>query len=329
MKKIILYGFLAALFFSSTFAINRWLNVERGGHWFWTASLRYGYVLILLTGFIAARYGLKTLRSAMRCYASAWYFWLMAGGIGFGLFYLSLCFAASFSPGWVLATTWQSTILATPLVIKLLGEKIELKGIVFLGIMFTGIVLVNSYAFTGLPAHALLSVPPILFAAFCYPIGNTLCKYACEGKYPKTKIQEHQASSNVFCQVLMMTLGAMPVLVIAGALLSPPPPSNSQLIYTLIVAISTGVIATSFLYRARQLAENNTLALAAADGTQAIEAPLALFWEWLFFNGVLPNYRGICGLVLLTLGLLLFYYSNRSLGAKFEISYSKGHKNAG
>ena len=50
--KILFIGLLSALFFSSTFILNRYIAIE-GGHWFWSATLRYIYmVLILVVGFI-------------------------------------------------------------------------------------------------------------------------------------------------------------------------------------------------------------------------------------------------------------------------------------
>jgi len=313
MKKIILFGLAAAFFFSSTFAINRWLNVQQGGHWFWTACLRYVYVFIFLSLLTILSFGKRIFIETMKCFFSYWYFWVIAGGVGFGLFYLSLCYAASYSSGWVLATTWQLTILMTPIVIIVLGNRVSLRGIMYLLIMFIGIVLVNIDEFTVFSSINLKSILPITFAAFCYPFGNTLCKYACEGRYPKIPVSEFSISKNVISQILLMTLGAIPVLVIVGFIVSPPNPTTSQLFSTAFIALSTGVIATSFLYKARQLSQNNTLALAAADGTQAVEAPLALFWEWLIFSGLLPSMVGFSGLSLVILGIILFYRSKVNL----------------
>lgn len=313
MKKIILIGLAAALFFSSTFAINRWLNVQQGGHWYWTACLRYSYVFIFLSILIILIHGFKTFRETIQCFLSYWYFFILAGGVGFGLFYLSLSFAASYSAGWVLATTWQLTILMTPLVIFLFGKKVTSKGMLYLILMFIGIVFVNLNEFNDFSSINLKSILPISFAAFCYPFGNTLCKYACEGKYRKLPINNFAISKNVFSQILLMTLGAAPILFIVGLIVSPPVPTNSQLYSTAFIALTTGVIATSILYKARQLSNDNAFALAAADGTQAAEAPLALFWEWLIFSGQLPDTKGVVGLLLVTVGIALFYRSNVNL----------------
>lgn len=310
MKKIIFFGILAAFFFSSTFAINRWLNVDEGGHWFWTACLRYVYVFIYLSLISITFNGLESYKQTVKCFFLYWYFWIFAGGIGFGMFYLLLCYAASYSAGWVLATTWQLTIIMTPIVIFILGNKVSIHGIIFLIAMFVGILFVNYEEFSSIFLINSKSIVPIALAAFCYPLGNTLCKYACEGRFHKIPIDKFYISKNVFSQIILMTLGASPILFLVGLFVIPPLPTNSQLFSTAFIALSTGVIATSLLYKARQLSGNNSFALSAADGTQAAEAPLALFWEWLFFNGTLPSYVGYFGLSLVILGIVLFYRSN-------------------
>jgi hypothetical protein len=54
MLKLILLGALAALFFSSTFVLNRAMSLD-AGHWLWSASLRYGWMcLFLLIGLALA-----------------------------------------------------------------------------------------------------------------------------------------------------------------------------------------------------------------------------------------------------------------------------------
>jgi len=309
MKKIIPLGIAAALFFSITFAINRWLNFVEGGHWYWTASLRYIYTAVLISILIIVKYGFRTFSDTLRCFARYWYFWLLAGGVGFGCFYLFLCYAASYSPGWVLATTWQLTILMTPVVLWLFRDKVGTRGILYLALMFVGILLVNYHQFSNVTSEIWYSVLPIAAAAFCYPFGNTLCKFACEGKLKRFPINTESVATNVFSQVLLMVLGALPVLFVVGIIVRPSAPTNSQLYSIVIIAIFTGVIATSLLYKARQLA-SNAFELAAADGTQAGEPPLALFWEIVLFGATIPSAVGFTGLALVIIGIVLFYRSN-------------------
>ena len=47
MIRLILLGLLSGAFFSSTFVLNELMSAA-GGHWFWSASLRYVFMLLLL-----------------------------------------------------------------------------------------------------------------------------------------------------------------------------------------------------------------------------------------------------------------------------------------
>ena len=48
--------------------------------------------------------------------------WLLWSPVGFGLFYAPMAFAVSAGPGWLLAGTWQITILAGILLAPLLYD---------------------------------------------------------------------------------------------------------------------------------------------------------------------------------------------------------------
>ena len=101
-------GLLAAALFSSSFVVNKSMQVG-GGAWEWTASLRYLMLLPLLLAIVGARRGLAPVLAALRAEPARWLLW---STIGFGLFYAPLAFAVSAGPGWLLAGTWQLTILA-------------------------------------------------------------------------------------------------------------------------------------------------------------------------------------------------------------------------
>ena len=40
-------GLIAAMFFTATFLINRSISID-GGHWFWSASLRFIFTVIMM-----------------------------------------------------------------------------------------------------------------------------------------------------------------------------------------------------------------------------------------------------------------------------------------
>lgn len=304
MKKIIILGIISAFFFSSTFVINRWLSIN-GGHWFWTASLRYIYVFILLSIFIIISKGLKTFNECIKCFTEFWYFWIFAGGIGYGLFYILLCFSASYAPGWIIAATWQFTILASPIVLFFLGEKVPIRGITYLVIIFVGICFVNFQNTSNFSFNLLYAVLPVIIASFCYPLGNNLCKYATEGRYLKLHISKYKCMENSFCQVLVMTIGALPLLFVLGVYLNPIMPNSNQLLSVLYIALSTGVIATSIFYWARKGARN-AYEIAAVDSTQAAEVPFSLLIGWFLFHDKTISILGFLGLILIIFGITLF-----------------------
>jgi drug/metabolite transporter (DMT)-like permease len=306
--KLLLIGVLAAMFFSSTFVLNRAMSLD-GGHWVWSASLRYVWMLLFLgSGFLVFRP--RLLRDTLRLFASHWFFWMAAGSIGFGAFYALITFSASYCPGWVVATTWQSTILATPLVLLLFGRKVPLRAMLLTGIVFAGVLLVNvEQATTRSLADILLGALPVFAAAFAYPIGNQLVwesgQDSRKQRFKRIPTIRHPAMQNAFCRVLLLTLGSFPLWLALIAITAPPPPSGGQLLNTALVALFSGVAATSLFLYARHLARS-AAQLAAVDCTQSMEVVFSLAGETLFLGGLLPGTLGWGGLGLTIIGLMLY-----------------------
>ena len=100
---------------------------SQGGHWFWSASLRYVFMWLLLSAMIGIKSGVGTLVGLCRLFGEHFKFWCIAGGIGFRLFYAPLCFGADHAPGWVIAATFQFTTEASLIVLALFGETINKK----------------------------------------------------------------------------------------------------------------------------------------------------------------------------------------------------------
>ena len=248
MLRLISIGSLAALFFSSTFVINRALSLQ-GGHWAWTSSLRFGFMLLMLVVILLATQGKKALADVKDIFFKHWLFWVLSGSIGFGVFYALITFSSQYAAGWVVATTWQTTILATPLVLLLFGRSVPRNGLLFTGIIFIGIVLVNIEHATLTSLHeVLLSALPVLGAAFAYPIGNQLVWESRKGNHPRLPHIQHPILDNAFARVLLLTLGSLPFW--AGLLLvtSPPAPSADQFISTALVALLSGVLPPRYFY---------------------------------------------------------------------------------
>ena len=104
--QAITLGLLGSMFFSATFIINRAIGIA-GGHWVWTASLRYGWVLVFLLPWFLAH---GTLGAVFQEFRQRWRFWVVAGSIGYGVFYSGLAYASTQAPGWIVACTMQSTV---------------------------------------------------------------------------------------------------------------------------------------------------------------------------------------------------------------------------
>ena len=305
MARLITIGSLAALFFSSTFVLNRAMSLA-GGHWAWTASLRFGYMLIFLILILLVTQSKKALIEVKNIFQQHWMFWIIAGSIGFGVFYALISFSASYSAGWIMATTWQTTILATPIVLIFFGRKVPAKGLLLIGAIFIGIVLVNiEHVSLTTPKTLIYSALPVLIAAFAYPIGNQLVWEARMGKSKHIPYIQHPILENGFARVLLLTLGSLPFWMAILLFTSPPAPSNGQLISTALVALFSGVIATTLFLYARHLCRE-PYEIAAVDATQSLEVIFSLLGEIIFLRGALPGTLGMTGIALTIFGLIAY-----------------------
>jgi hypothetical protein len=86
-------------------------------------------------------------------------------------------------------------------------------------------------------------------------------------------------------------------------LIVPPPPLKSQIVNTGIVAISSGIIATSIFYKARNTSKS-PYAISAVDATQSGEVLFSLFGEIMLLNGVFPGLTGALGILMIVLGMV-------------------------
>ena len=184
MVKLILLGLLAGAFFSSTFILNELMS-NAGGHWFWSASLRYIFMWLIITAIIILQHGFGRIQALTTIFRQHWGFWCLTGSIGFGLFYTGICYAGDHVAGWVVAATFMFTVVTSLIVLMAFGQRFDKKFIIYAFLVFIGVVLVN--VSEGLRASALADIDsapmaemllygalPALIAAFSYPIGNQL-----------------------------------------------------------------------------------------------------------------------------------------------------------
>jgi drug/metabolite transporter (DMT)-like permease len=308
MLRLVSLGVVAALFFSSTFVLNRAMSLA-GGHWAWSSSLRFFYLTVFLALILTASAGFKALRQVWVVFRAHLLFWMLAGGIGFGVFYSLITFASAYAPGWIVATTWQTTILATPLVLMAFGKKVPRRGLFFTLVIFSGIVLVNLEHLTRTtPLTMLAGALPVLVSALAYPTGNQLIWEAVQGTPSRCNWLPSISDpilQNPFARVLLLTLGSIPFWLVLLAITRPPAPSAGQLASTALVALLSGVVATSLFLSARHLSQK-PYEIAAVDSTQSMEVVFSLAGEVLFLGGSLPGALGWAGIALTVLGLVAY-----------------------
>jgi len=303
--RVIIIGILASLFFASTFVLNRAMDLS-GGSWIWSAALRFFFTLPFLLSIVAIRRNLKPLMAELRAQPASWLIW---STIGFGLFYAPLCFAAAYGPGWLVAATWQITIVAGTLLVPLFYQQVEasngikknrqkIPGRELLTSFFIllGVVLVQKRDIAGTGTITMLAVfIPVLVAAFAYPLGNRKMMVVCNGRL------------DVFQRVLGMTIASMPFWLFLSlyGIITVGPPSYNQLTQTLLVAVLSGVIATVLFFYATDKAQGDPRKLAVVEATQAGEVVFTVIGEMLFLAGAAPVGWPLAGIIIIVAGMVM------------------------
>ena len=298
---LLFIGLLSSLFFTVTFLINRSISLE-GGHWFYSGGLRLVYSIIFFSiGFIIFK-GFSYFKLIIKEYLDNLMFWTIAGTIGFGFFYSLLCYSAAFSPAWIVATTWQITIISSLFVLTFFGKKPSKKIWFFTLFIFTGIVLVNLSNFDTAKLEILfLGSVPILIASFSYPLGNQM---VWEEKIQRKKENKDLVIiNNSFAKVFLLVLGSTPFWIVLYFLSDPKAPNSSQYISVAIITIISGILATSLFLYARSQA-NSSSKLMLVDSTQSSQVFFALSGEMIFLNESFPNILGLIGIVITFIGLI-------------------------
>lgn len=305
MKKALFLGILSSLFFAFTFILNKQMNLS-GSLWSWSASLRYIFMLPILFFIIIGRKEHKEVISHIKNNLVQWLLWSF---IGFGIFYGGLCYGSQEGESWVIAGTWQITIIAGVLlspffytekivngtIIKI-RQKIPHKTLGLSTIILLGIVLMQINDLKGVDLKkSLIGILWVLIGAFAYPLGNRKMMELCKN------------SLNTIQRVYGMTLASMPLWIILSIIniANNDFPSSSQIFQSLIVAIFSGVVATILFFKATDLVKNNMRHLAIVESTQAGEVIFSLLGTVILFNGKMPNLVGYIGLILVVLGMVL------------------------
>ncbi|MEH7309181.1 DMT family transporter [Neobacillus drentensis] len=319
MRPIIL-GIFAAFFFAFTFILNRSMD-QAGGSWLWSASLRYYFMVPFLFIIVIGRKNLKPLLYEMKKQPGPWVLW---STIGFGLFYGPICFSAAYAPGWLIAATWQVTIISGSLLSPLFYERvmtekgpihkkgqIPFKGLAMSAIILLGIILIQFEQANHISIGAIsLGVLPVLIASFAYPLGNRKMMDLCGGRL------------DVFQRVLGMTLASMPIWIVLSlyGLMTVGTPSKGQVFQSSLVAVSSGVIATILFFKATDLVRGNMQKLAAVEATQSVEVLFAVIGELLLLNTTFPTLISWLGMVIVMVGMILHSLFSHKSNSKNELN---------
>ncbi len=303
-SRALLLGLLASLFFAATFIVNRLLSLG-GGSWIWSASLRFFWMLPFFLLIVLSRRNFWVLWEEMN---KSWAQWILWSTVGFGIFYAPLTFAAAYSPSWLVASTWQVTIVAGMLMAPLINKKAKgghrsMYPFLFSGIILVGIVVMQvsegkSLSFN----HMVMGTIPVLVAAFAYPLGN------------RKTMKISGGTLDVYQRILGMLIGSLPFwLLLSGydLLVEHNLPGKQQYVQTFIVAVTSGVIATALFFLATDKVRHNEKSLAMVEATQSTEVFFALVGEILILSAPVPDGYALSGMVLILIGMVL-----HSMGTK-------------
>lgn len=298
--KAVAIALLSALFFTLTYVLNRAV-VSGGGHWQWAVILRYLITLPLLAVVLPFQGGFGALPRELRAHARQWLTW---SSVGFVLFGLPLTWAASSGPSWLVAGSFQTTVLAGPLLAPFIYRDERARwhvGALSIGVLIViGVMLLQfGHSHGALDASAWLAVGAVVFAAFAYPLGNRMILLHLERT--GTKLGAVQ-------RVFGMTLASWPIWLLLAVVtwVTIGPPSLREALLAGGVALSSGVIATVLFFHATEMVGRQPTALAAVEAMQAAELLFATVIGVIFLHEAFPGPVAGIGAVAIIVGIALF-----------------------
>lgn len=314
----------SALFFTLTYVLNRSL-VAGGGHWAWAVILRYLITLPLLAAVLPFQGGLGELPQELRRHARAWLSW---SSVGFVLFGIPLTWAASSGPSWLIAGSFQTTVLAGPLLAPLIyrDERRTLAwrplaiGVLIVAGVFT---LQWGHAHGQLHAGDWLAIGAVVLSAFAYPLGN---------RKLLLHLEHCGCRLNAVQRVFGMTLCSWPLWLLLAVIawVSVGPPSWRETLLAGGVALSSGTIATVLFFRATDMVRREPTALAAVEAMQAAELLFATLLGVMFLGEAWPSGYAAFGALAIIVGIALFgWVSGRgAAGDDDAVSALRGDRSA-
>lgn len=290
----------STLFFTATYVFNRAAAVD-GGYWAWTASLRYLCTLPLLLVLMPWQGGTAPVLQAMRAAPGAWLAW---SGVGFVAFYILLSVAAASGPAWLVAGSFQTTVVAgmlcAPLLYRDARARIPRAAFAVGVVVLAGVLLMQvGHARGALDAHAWFALACVVASAFAYPLGN---------RGLLLHLERRGTDLNATQRVFGMTLASQPawLALAAWAWTQAGAPPMAQVGFAFGVALSAGVVATILFFQATGMVRDNTTALGAAEAMQAAEVLFSVALGALFLGEAWPQGIALAGAMLVVAGIGLF-----------------------
>ena len=290
----------SALFFTSTYLLNRAIAND-GGHWAWSAALRYFCTLPLLLPLMAWRGGVAPVHAAVRAHPGAWLRW---SAIGFVLFCCCLTYAADSAPAWLVAGSFQLTVIAGMLLAPFLYDdarrRIPARALALGALVVAGVFVMQLGHFEGhLPAAAWIALAAVVVGAFSYPLGN---------RKLLLHLERTGETLDATQRVYGMTLMSQPLWLIVAvyAYTQAGWPPLQQLAFAAGVALGSGVIATVLFFQATGMVRDNPTALGAAEAMQGAEILFATALGALFLGEAWPQGWARLGAAMVFTGIVLF-----------------------
>ena len=291
---------LSALFFTMTYVLNR-ASASGGGHWAWLACLRYLITLPLMLPLLARR---GAMAPVLRAIATHPWAWLRCAGIGFVLFYVLLSYAAASGPSWLVAGSFQFTVIAgmlcAPLLYRDARRRIPPAGLAVAGLILAGVLLMQfGHASGALDRAAWIALACVLVSAVAYPLGNRLLLL---------HLERSGESLDATQRVFGMTLASQPMwlLLAAYAALQAGAPTLAQVGLAAGVALSAGVIATILFFQATGMVRDQPLALGAVEAMQGAEVVFAVLLGVLLLGEDWPTGTALLGAAVVVAGIVAF-----------------------
>ena len=299
MNHAILLGLLSSLFFAATFVLNRSMSLSGGDAW-WSAALRFVFMLPMIYLLLAKRNAQSAVYREIRCNPLQWLLW---SSVGFGLFYLPLTLSSDYAASWLVASSWQLTIIAGILLTPLFGQKIPLKNLFFSCVIVIGVLLIQLDNLRNLSwIESLYPLVLIIIAGFAYPLGN------------RKMMQLVGNRLNTQQRVYGMVLCSMPFWLVTMLIAAAKSglPSIPHLSQSFLVALFSGVIATLLFCKATELVKHNVKQLAVIEATQAGEIIFTLIGGVLLLSDPIPSGLAVIGLVVVILGIFINGFSTKA-----------------